>query len=113
MQIYNTTRDRVLARSAVIADTPFARMKGLLGRDSLPEGEGMVIDPCNQIHTFFMRFPIDVLFVDNEGRIVRQLEALKPWRMSGMYFRARKVVELPAGVVSATMTREGDLLSLR
>jgi hypothetical protein len=111
--IYNSTRDRTLAHAAALADTVTSRMKGLLGRDSLPEGEGMVIDPCNQIHTFFMRFPIDVAFVDAEGRIVRQLEAMKPWRMSGIYFRARRVIELPAGVLAATGTREGDVLTLR
>lgn len=110
VEIQNTTRNQVLSRTATLANTLAARTKGLLGRDGLNEGEALIIDPCNSIHTFFMRFPIDVAFVDSSGVIVRQIENMKPWRMSGIYFRARRVVEFPAGLLEATATREGDML---
>jgi len=113
IEVYNATREKVLARSAAVADTLLARMKGLLGRDRLEEGEGLVIDPCNSIHTFFMRFPIDVLFVDGGGRIVRTFGRLEPNRMTGIYFGARCVVELPAGVLEATATQVGDRIEFR
>jgi uncharacterized membrane protein (UPF0127 family) len=87
-------------------------MTGLLGRDGLLEGEGLVIDPCNSIHTFFMRFSIDVLFVDAQGVVVRKIDALKPWRLTWIYFRARKVIELPAGVIQKSGTQAGDQLSI-
>jgi len=113
VEIINSTRGGVLAHSATIAQSFSSRLTGLLGREHLPEGEGLIIDPCNSIHTFFMRFPIDVLFVDRGGRVVRRLEAMKPWRVSGIYFQAQKVIELPTGVLAATSTREGDVLTFR
>ncbi len=110
IEVYNTTRGKVLAQAATRANTLWSRMKGLLGREELGEGEGLVIDPCNAIHTFFMRFPIDVLFVDRGGRIVRTVERLRPFRVTGIVFAAQCVVELPAGVVEGTATSVGDLV---
>ena len=108
MRIRNATRDTVLADRGEAAVRVGERMKGLLGRDGLEPGEGLHIDPCSGIHTFFMRFPIDVLFLDGSGKVVRAFEALPPWRMTRMYASARSVVELPAGTLAATGTYEGD-----
>lgn len=74
-------------------------------------GEALHIVPCNSIHTFFMRIPIDALFLDRDGVIVKALEALPPWRVTGVYFSARSVLELPAGTVAGSGTREGDRLT--
>lgn len=109
-QILNRTRGGVLAQQAELAETAATRTRGLLGRDGLPEGGGLIIDPCNAIHTFFMRFTIDVLFVTADGQVVRVLEQLVPWRLTRMYFRARKVVELPAGTLQRVPCQPGDQL---
>lgn len=110
-RVNNETQGRLLADKAERATSFLHRFKGLMGRRSLAVGEGMHIMPCNSIHTFFMRIPIDVLFLDAQGRIVKQMPALPPWRTTSIYFQARSVLELPAGVLEASGTREGDRLT--
>ncbi|MFP2933675.1 DUF192 domain-containing protein [Pyxidicoccus sp. 3LG] len=108
--VNNETRQRLLADRAERADGFLDRFKGLMGRRSLAVGEGLHIVPCNSIHTFFMRIPIDVVFLDAQGTIIRQMPALPPWRTTSVYFKSRSVLELPAGVLEASGTREGDRL---
>src|SRR5437868_14745465 len=71
---------RVVCVSCVIAETPRTRMRGLLGRGSLASGEGILIRPARAIHTLFMRFPIDVIFLDQHGQVVKIVAELAPWR---------------------------------
>lgn len=81
-----------------IADTPWARMRGLLGRNGLPSGEGLLISPCNAIHTLGMRFAIDVRFYDRQGRLVRESLGVPPgrwWVWGG--WKAHCVLECAAG----------------
>ena len=87
---------RLLAASVHLADTFWPRLKGLLGTAALPEGEGLWLCPCNCVHTCGMRYAIDVLFVDSDGRILKLVQALAPWR-SACCWRAAAVLELPAG----------------
>ena len=77
--------------------TPLGRAVGLLGRSGLPPGTGMWLHPCRSIHTVGMRFPIDAVFVDRRCVVVRVEERLRPWRLVPLVWRARGVVELPAG----------------
>lgn len=77
--------------------TPLGRAVGLLGRSALPPGTGMWLHPCRSIHTLGMRFPIDAVFVDRRGVVVRVCGWLRPWRLVPFVWRARGVVELPAG----------------
>jgi uncharacterized protein len=86
-------------------------MKGLLGRRSLPWDEGLWLEPAGSVHTWFMRFPIDVVFVDRELRIVRIVESLPPWRMAAKR-GARSALELPAGAAERCGLAEGDVLRL-
>src|SRR3990172_1609692 len=86
------------------------RLKGLLGRAHLEPGEGLHIVPCSSIHMFFMRFPIDVAFLDPAGRVVRAIHAIKPWRATRVYLDAHSALELEAGALVRTGTEEGDLL---
>lgn len=86
----------VVASSCVHANSVATRIQGLLGRTTLPDGEGLLIDPCNNVHTFFMKFPIDVVFLDSSNVVVRVKE-LSPWRISPLVFSARRVLELPLG----------------
>jgi len=110
-KVNNVTRGRLLADRAERASSFVDRFMGLMGRRSLAFGEGMHIAPCNSIHTFFMRIPIDVAFLDPEGLIVKQIPAMPPWRVSSVYFKAHSVLELPAGTLAASETREGDRLT--
>jgi len=89
-----------------------SRRKGLLGRSSLPENSALFIAPSNGIHTFFMRFPIDVAFVARDGRVVKVCAALPAWRMA-LALRAYAVIELPAGALASSDTLPGDLLAIR
>jgi uncharacterized membrane protein (UPF0127 family) len=111
LRVNNETRGRLLADRAERATGFVDRFMGLMGRRSLAFGEGMHIEPCNSIHTFFMRIPIDVVFLDPGGVIVKQFPALPPWRATSVYFKARSVLELPAGTLQASGTQEGDRLT--
>src|SRR5262245_25569150 len=84
---------------ATVADRPWTRMIGLLGRRRFEDGDGLVITPCDTIHTWFMRFPIDVLFVDENGIVVRAIEALAPFRLASGGPQARITIELPVGTL--------------
>ena len=79
-----------------MAATPLTRLRGLLGRKSLPSGEGILLRPAGSIHTFFMRFAIDAVFLDEDLRVLRIAADLRPWRASGKR-GAKAVLELPAG----------------
>ncbi len=103
---------------AVVADhllTAFdsdSRRQGLLGRDSLPDGNALIIAPSNAVHTFFMRFPIDIAFVRRDGRVIKVKSAVGPRRLSAA-FRGFAVVELAAGALARSGTVSGDLLICR
>jgi uncharacterized membrane protein (UPF0127 family) len=111
-RLENVRSGAVVASRLLTAFDSQARRKGLLGRDSLPEGTALVIAPSNAVHTFFMRFAIDVAFVTREGRIVKTRAAVRPWRMTGA-LRAFAVVELPAGALAFSNTVAGDVLAVR
>ena len=108
--IRNATRNTGLAQRAAEATSLWARTRGLLGRRALQAGAGLLIQPCSSIHTWFMRFPIDVMFVDQERRIVKTSRGLRPYRFSGVLTRQASVLELPAGVIEHSGGRPGDQL---
>jgi uncharacterized membrane protein (UPF0127 family) len=109
--IVNSTRGNIVCEHAVVADQALPRMRGLLGRRSLPSGEGLLLQPAPSIHTAFMRFAIDVVFLDRDLRVVKVVEALPPWRAASAR-RARSTLELAAGEASARGIRTGDTLSV-
>jgi hypothetical protein len=111
MRLVNRRTGAVLAERVERATRPWARMRGLLGRRDLPEGEALSIEPCTSIHTFFMGFAIDAAFLDRDGRVLRALSHLRPFRATRIHPFARGVVELPAGTLDRTGTREGDHLA--
>jgi uncharacterized membrane protein (UPF0127 family) len=102
-----------LAEQAELARGFLARARGLLGRNGLGEGEGLILRPCNSVHMFFMRFPIDVVFLDRRGRVVGLSWHLPPGAVSRLYSRAAQAVELPAGTLGRTGTNLGDVLEFR
>jgi len=111
VRLVNRTRGAVLADRVESAHRMRDRLRGLLGRDALDRGEALAIRPCASIHTLFMRFAIDAVFLDRSGRVVRALAELRPWRATRFHLRAEQVVELPAGTLARTGTREGDELA--
>ena len=111
LRILNTTRDTLLATDVRLAEDGGSRRKGLLGRKRLAEGEGLWIIPCEAVHTFWMRFSIDLIYLDRDHRVVKTRSNVPPWRLSAC-LRAHSVLELAAGVVHETQTRPGDRLTL-
>ena len=99
-----------LAIELKFAKSMLARMKGLLGRDRLGPGEALWIEPCNSIHTMFMRFAIDAVFLDRDGVVLKRIHGLKPWRASTIVPRARTVIELEVGALARAGLRDGDKL---
>ena len=108
----NVTRDTVLGDAISLADTSAARRVGLLKHTHLEPGHGLWIVPCEAIHTFFMHFPIDLVYVDRKRHVRKVLNSLAPWRLSAC-LSAHSVIELPAGVVQQSGTRKGDQLEVR
>jgi hypothetical protein len=111
IRLVNRTRGAILANRVERAERMLDRMRGLLGRAALRDGDALAIAPCGSIHTFFMKFEIDAVFLDQRGRVVRALAGLRPWRATRFHLRAEQVVELPAGTLERTGTREGDELA--
>jgi len=102
---------RVVCPAVSVADTAASRMKGLLGRRSLATGEGLLLRPAGSIHTAFMRFPIDAVFLDANLRVLRVEANLRPWRIAAQR-GARAVVELPAGTAEGMGLAVGLTLEL-
>lgn len=107
VQAVNVTRDTILASRLESALTGSSRRKGLLGRERLEPGEGLWIAPCESVHTFFMRFPIDLVYLDRKNRVRKVRSGVGPWRLSACV-SARSVIELPAGTISSSQTELGD-----
>jgi uncharacterized protein len=95
----------------VVAETPLTRLKGLLGRSRLASGEGLLIRPTSSIHTCFMRFPIDAVFLDRDLVVLKVVTDLRPWRVAGRR-GSKSVLELPAGESGRRGIRAGERLRL-
>jgi uncharacterized protein len=106
-----TERGDLVCARCVLADTPLARLRGLLGRKELPPDEGILLTPSWSVHTWFMRFPIDVVFLEADLTVLGMREAVEPWRMKG-WWGARSVLELRAGTYERKGLRPGDRLIL-
>jgi uncharacterized protein len=99
----------IVCERCEIADSYFARMRGLLGRKSLDPGSGMLLTPESSVHMFFMRFPLDVVFLDRDHKVVGVRHELRPWRVAGAK-GAYATLELPAGAAAAAGVVKGDVL---
>ena len=112
MRITNKTRGSELASQARRANTFLTRLVGLLGRSSLGPGEALIIQPCSSVHTAFMRFTIDVVYIDKDGRVLKIAPDMRPFRVGGVFKPSCSVIELPKGTIEATRTAPGDELAL-
>jgi uncharacterized protein len=106
-----TLEGAVVCERCEVPRSSFARMRGLLGRDGLEPGTGMLIDAAPSVHMFFMRFPIDVVFLDRDRTVVGVRHRLAPWRVVGVR-HAVAALELPAGAAAQVGIQEGDVLVL-
>jgi uncharacterized membrane protein (UPF0127 family) len=111
--VSNRTKETFLAFRVKTADTFLGRMIGLLGRRVLAPESGLWMVPCNAIHTIGMLFPIDVVFLDKDFRVVGVKELLRPFSITKPNFRAESVIELPAHTVFQSHTEIGDYLQIR
>ena len=109
--LQNARNRLVLAHQLSTAFDSRTRRSGLLGRDGFDAGQAMIIAPSNAIHTFFMRFPIDIAFVTRSGRVAKACHSVRPWRMAAA-IRAYAAIELPAGTLVRSATVSGDVLEL-
>ena len=111
MVVRNLTRNTVLANRADVADTSAKRRTGLLKHDHLDPGRGLWIVPCESVHSFFMKFPIDLVYLDRKKKVRKVRHGMVPWRLSAC-LSAHSILELPAGAVAATGTQRGDQLEI-
>jgi hypothetical protein len=101
----------VVCETCTLAHDTYSRMRGLLGRTGLAKGEGLLLQPAGSIHTFFMRFPIDAVFLDRDRQVVHIASGVKPWRTAAAR-RAKAVLELAAGEAARVGLRPGNVLQL-
>lgn len=109
-RVINSTTGAIIAEQAQVASDLWSRFWGLMGRRELPRGSGILITPCSSVHMFFMRFPIDVIFLDRSDTVVKVVHAIRPWRLA-MGGGGTKALELPAGTAMAMPISEGDRLA--
>src|SRR5438067_11001296 len=112
MTITNETRQHTIADKAARAGSFFARGRGLMFTPPLPAGGGLVIEPCSSIHMFFMRYPLDILFLDKQGKVVFMYKGIKPWRVGRVVRGARLAIELPEGAIDRSGTLVGDRITI-
>ncbi len=110
IQVWNITKNISLAKEVEVADSVRGRIKGLLGRRSLPAGTGLLLKPCNSIHSCFMRFDFDAVFISDSLKVVYMIEKMRSFRISPVVRQAGMVLELPAGTILKTGTEIGDRL---
>jgi uncharacterized membrane protein (UPF0127 family) len=110
--LINETKGNVIAENIIIADKFWARMRGLMGKKELKYDEGLLLVPCNAVHMMFMRFPIDVLFLDKDFVVVKIIDKMRPWRTSPIVRGAYQVIELNAGTAKAKEIFAGDIMSI-
>jgi uncharacterized membrane protein (UPF0127 family) len=112
MKVIHKKTNKILSNDLKIAKTLVDRTIGLMFVKEMKGFDALLLDPCNSVHNFFVRFPIDLIFLDDELKIVKLKKCFKPWRMTGIYFKARKVLELPNGTITSDIS-EGDYLEVR
>jgi hypothetical protein len=111
---FNRTRQAYLATRLSVAGTHWSRLRGLMGEaaENFPAGKGLWIVPCHGVHTLAMRFPIDVVYLDDDRVVVYARPNLKPWRLAPVRLEARSVLELPGNTLQSTGTAVGDQIEI-
>jgi uncharacterized membrane protein (UPF0127 family) len=105
-------QNKILSKNILLAETFLSRLIGLMFKEKLVDADGLLIDPCRSIHTFFMKYSLDIVFLSEENKVIKIIRHMKPWRLSWIYFRAIKTLELPAGQLPSDV-KEGDFLEVK
>lgn len=113
IKIINISNGKIIAERGLLANNFFSRFKGLIGRDDLGYDEGLCILPCKSVHTCFMKFSIDVIFVDRNDKVCKIIQDLKPWKISGFVKNAKYVIEVPANKSEMLRIEVGDKVEIR
>ncbi|MEX2425763.1 MAG: DUF192 domain-containing protein [Thermomicrobiaceae bacterium] len=112
VKVQNITRECLLGDRVREARSFWQRGRGLMFIAGLEPGQGLIIDPCSSIHSFWMRFPIDVLYMDRSGRVVRADQCMRHWRVGPVFTGSKWVIELPPGTIEASGTKAGDQIEV-
>lgn len=112
MKIYNSKQNSLVADDVKVAQTFCSRSVGLLSRKSLGDDEALIIKPCCSIHTFFMKFEIDALFINKKNEIIALYQNVKPWRVLPLHLNSTFVIELPSGKISSQNLQKGDIIQI-
>lgn len=112
MKIQVKYNQKILSSNILVADDLSSRLIGLMFRKAPVNSDGLLIDPCNSIHTCFMRYPLDIVFISKNNTVVKIIRDLKPWRMTWIYFKANRTLEVPAGKLPSDL-KEGDVLEVQ
>ena len=112
MIVRNADRDTTLGEAIEVAATSAQRARGLLGRECLEDGQGLLFKSCMSLHTFFMTFPIDVIYADRKGRVLKIAQGVKPFKLIAAPMRGYYAIELPEGAIERSGTQQGDTLVL-
>jgi len=110
MMLYNKSKEQSICGQLEIAESFFTRFKGLMLKKDLNRDSGLLIKPCNSIHTFFMLTPIDILFIDHNWEVKYLIKNFRPWRVSPLVKKGKMVIELPSGTISDKNITLGDIL---
>ncbi len=110
MIIRNTSRNTVVGETIEVAETAVQKVKGLLGRDCLEDGQGLFFKGAGSLHTLFMRFPIDVIYANKQAKVVKAAKAVQPFKVVAAPLRGYYAIELPVGAIAASNTQVGDFL---
>jgi uncharacterized membrane protein (UPF0127 family) len=109
--VTNTTRGNVIGEAIEVAESASQKVKGLLGRECLEDGQGLLFKGAGSLHTLFMRFPIDIIYTNQQGKVVKTAKAVRPFKLVAAPLRCHYAIELPAGAITASKTEVGDSLS--
>jgi uncharacterized protein len=105
--LYHADTNQILVQRALLTSNPLERMRGLLGRQQLASDEALLIKPCSSVHTFFMRYPIDLIYLDKHWQVTKIVKNLNPWQMSWCY-GAKMVIETLSGFVNESEINYGN-----
>jgi len=109
--VTNPSRGTVIGETIEVAESASQKVKGLLGRECLEDGQGLLFKGAGSLHTLFMRFPIDIIYANKQGKVIKTAKAVRPFKLVAAPLRCHYAIELPAGAISASNTQVGDFLS--
>lgn len=112
MKVYNSSKNNLIADDVKIAKTFIKRTFGLIPKSSILKDEGLVIYPCFSVHTFFMKFAIDILFINKQNKVIALYQNVKPYRILPIHPNSHYVIELAADVISTKNIEKDDFITL-